>query len=298
MAKKNVLKNKLNNRMILFIVYLILIVLLTSGLIGFMNGSTKSIFGYTFRIVVTGSMEPNIKTNSLNIIKICDIEDIEVGDILCFNYSQDIVHRVVEKTTNSDGVTVLHTKGDANEMPDSIEINSEMVVGKVVKTFNEVASIIDKYSIYPGQIDGISLARTIIVYGLIIGFIVLILSWLVTILSILIKSFKKETKFNKNIDKYIEDIDELILYRELLLELRDKEVENSAETRFAFIGNRLARAKAELEIRNLHYSIKDFKKSIKQCLYINKLGTLMDKEENKEPEQSISDIIKQYKDKK
>ena len=292
MKKRNLAKEKFNRQLIVLVLYIVCIVTLTSMFIGFITDRNKTIFGYTARVVVSGSMEPNIKINSLNIIKQCDISDINIDDVICFNYSQDIVHRVVKKTTNDDGYIILNTKGDANANVDSIEINNDMIIGKVVYTFNGIASIIDKYSISPGQIDVASLTRNIVLNCLLIALVVILMFWVVSIIGIIVKAFSRKDNFNKIIDKYISDIDELILYRELLIDIKNSIVTNTSDTRFIYIGNRVAKAKAEYEIRNLHYNIKDFKKSIKHCLYFNRLGQVIDKNDSKK---SIGDIVKYCK---
>ena len=107
----------------------------------------RAIFGYYFRIVITGSMEPTINVNSLNVIKKVDIEDIKKGDIICFKSTSDIIHRVIEIVKLDTGEIILHTKGDANDKPDCVEVNKKMLRGKVVYTFNGLAAFIDKYSI-------------------------------------------------------------------------------------------------------------------------------------------------------
>ena len=104
---------------------------------------------------------------------------------------------------------------------------------------------------------------------------------LVTLIGIIIKSFFKKDKLESNIDKYLNDIDELLLYRELLKKLKDEEVENTQTTRYGFIANRIARVRAEIEIKNLHYAIKDFKKATKHCMYIDKLGKKLDEQKGK-----------------
>lgn len=275
--KKNIVIDKINNRIIGLTVYLVAIVLITGFLMGLINGDKQYVFGHTARIVVSGSMEPAIKINSVCIIQKCNIESVQENDIVCFRYSQDIVHRVVSKTTSESGVTVLHTKGDSNESADDIEIHEDMLVGKVIHTFNNLAPILTKYSVSPGKIDGVTLSRNIILWLVVLGLTIFVAIWIVSIIDIIIKSFFKEDNLESNIDKYLNDIDELLLYRELLKQLKETEVEKTKQNKFSFIANRIARVKAEIEIKNLHYAIKDFKKATKHCIYMNKLGKRFDK---------------------
>lgn len=279
--KKNIVNDKINNRILGLTIYLIAVVFIVAFLMHLINGNKNDLFGYTARIVVSGSMEPEIKVNSLTIIKKCNIEDIKENDIVCFNFSQDVVHRVIEVTTNDSGKTVLHTKGDANDEADSIEVYGDMIVGKVIYTFNNLAPIISKYSVSPGKIDGVALSRNIILWLVVLGLVTFVAIWIVSFIDIIIKSFFKEDNLEHNIDKYLNDIDELLLYRELLKQLKDTEVEKSKQTRFSFITNRIARVKAEIEIKNLHYAVKDFKRATKHCIYINKLGDRLDNKGDK-----------------
>ena len=290
MIRKRSTNEKLFMRQLaIMLIYVIISIFLLSIAIGILTGHRKSLFGYTARVVVSGSMEPSIKTNSISIIKLCDIKDIHVNDVVCFNYSQDVVHRVIEIKTNEDGDIILHTKGDANEKADEVEGYNEMIIGKVVKTFNGVSGLIEKHSISPGNIDTLALSRDLTAKILLVGITALIIAWIFDIAKILIKSFsKKNNGYQEEIDKYIEDINELILYRDILKELKEYEIENSAETRFRYIMNSISRAKAEYEVDKIHSSIKHFKKQIKHCLWLNKIGVKIDNDtsaENKDKEQ-------------
>lgn len=115
------------------ILNVILGVLFIFGVLTFVFTGSDATFGYTARIVISGSMEPAIPVYTVNIVKECDISDINKGDIILYRYRSDIIHRVVSVETNGTE-TVLITQGDANERPDEIEIKSNMVIGKVVKT--------------------------------------------------------------------------------------------------------------------------------------------------------------------
>ena len=76
MKRKNKIKRKNKSIILKLLLYIIIILLFSVFLLDFSNDKNKTIFGYTARIVVTGSMEPSIKVNSLNIIKRCDINQI------------------------------------------------------------------------------------------------------------------------------------------------------------------------------------------------------------------------------
>lgn len=99
----------------------------------FLLTGSDDICGYTARIVISGSMEPTIPVYTVNIVKKCDISDVSEGDIILYKYKSDIIHRVI-KVDNTGTEIALITQGDANESPDIININSNMFIGKVVRT--------------------------------------------------------------------------------------------------------------------------------------------------------------------
>lgn len=292
--RKTKLEKKIYKNIIVFIIYLLLVIIFVSMVMNLLStDKSKGMFGYTARLVITGSMEPDIKVNSINIIKLCDISEIKENDIVCFRYNQDIIHRVIEVVYDNNNNIILHTKGDANEHADSVEINNDMVIGKVVKTFNGLAPYIDKYSIEPGSIDGATLSRNIIFLAVMIGIAVFIITWLFNVVIAFYKAFSKSDDYEMYLDRYISDIDELLIYRDLLQEIHDATFENKTENKFSYIGSKISKARAIMLMRDMHYDIKELKKGIKSSYYFKNLGIELDKQLNDESKQTtISDIIK------
>ena len=89
--------------------------------------------GYCPLIVLTGSMEPEIKSGDLIICKQIDGNDVQVGDVLAF-FDPDstgtavLTHRVVE-ITDLEGTLAFITKGDANNSQDRTPVLSDQMVG-------------------------------------------------------------------------------------------------------------------------------------------------------------------------
>lgn len=84
------------------------------------------------RYAATGSMIPFLDENS-NGIKIVpsSANDINVGDIITFRLGTDlIVHRVVEKGTDNEGIYFV-TKGDNNSQTDG-KIRYNMIESKTI----------------------------------------------------------------------------------------------------------------------------------------------------------------------
>ncbi len=82
-----------------------------------------------FMIVQSGSMEPEIKTGSIVMVK--PASEYKVGDIITFGaYSKTkapTTHRIYEIKDNT-----YITKGDANNAPDSKIVSQKEIIGKVI----------------------------------------------------------------------------------------------------------------------------------------------------------------------
>lgn len=111
---------------ILFIVLLLSLFLVISTKA---SGGEPSLFGYQIKTVLSGSMEPDIKTGSiLSIKEVDDPTDFQTGDVITFRTEDDILitHRIVE--VNQAGQSYV-TKGDANDGADSEPVMAENIIG-------------------------------------------------------------------------------------------------------------------------------------------------------------------------
>ena len=83
-----------------------------------------SIFGFSVFRVITDSMEPAIPVGALILNQETEIDNVKIGDIICFRsmesymYGSIVTHRVVDIKT-IDGKIALTTRGDANNSEDS-----------------------------------------------------------------------------------------------------------------------------------------------------------------------------------
>ena len=106
---------------------LILLFIVISPVLPFNN------FAKSF-IVVSGSMEPSIKTGSIAITRPIPPSQIKKGDIVAFtspdNPKNTILHRI-DSVKSTDPLIFL-TKGDNNNAPDSWEVSSIAVIGSYV----------------------------------------------------------------------------------------------------------------------------------------------------------------------
>ena len=96
-----------------------------------------ALFGYSFAVVVSGSMYPEIDVGELIIIRSCGIADITVGENAVFIGLEGefkdkcIVHKVIE-IGEEGGETRLVTKGVNNPVADDLPVTSSNFIGKEV----------------------------------------------------------------------------------------------------------------------------------------------------------------------
>lgn len=117
------------------IVALVLVVTVTTAA----KGDRVWYFGFSLSVVITNSMEPDIKVGDFIIIKKCEISDIEEGDYVVFtadeNFGsvagQGVVHEAIEIFTEN-GVIYIKTKGTNNIAADPGYVTDENFVGKCV----------------------------------------------------------------------------------------------------------------------------------------------------------------------
>ncbi|NVM43321.1 MAG: signal peptidase I [Candidatus Lokiarchaeota archaeon] len=97
-------------------------------------------------VVISGSMEPNIHKGDLLFVAGMDADDIKNGtavdkdgDVIVFDArglwpgapQEPIVHRVIDKYQIGD-TWYFRTKGDANSLPDAVDIPESRVIGVVI----------------------------------------------------------------------------------------------------------------------------------------------------------------------
>lgn len=96
------------------------------------SGGEPSLFGYQLKIVLSGSMEPEIKTGSVIAVKpVEDKTDFKVDDIITFvdSNNQIVTHRIVDVVGSGENKLYV-TKGDNNKHPDTEPVLAENVIAK------------------------------------------------------------------------------------------------------------------------------------------------------------------------
>jgi signal peptidase len=99
--------------------------------------------GYRPLLVLTGSMEPAVKTGSLIVIRTVDAVTVSEGDVITFRPSSlsgfdtagheasFLTHRVERVEAGPAGPKFI-TRGDANTVADPVAVSPNQVVGRVV----------------------------------------------------------------------------------------------------------------------------------------------------------------------
>lgn len=93
------------------------------------------VFGWSWAVVISGSMEPEIGVDDLIVVH--ERDTYEVGDVISFESGDSVVtHRIIEKT---DGFYT--TRGDANNTTDD-PVSADAVIGKVVANVPYIGLVI------------------------------------------------------------------------------------------------------------------------------------------------------------
>ncbi|SFB13450.1 MULTISPECIES: signal peptidase I SipW [unclassified Bacillus (in: firmicutes)] len=129
MKVKKVFSNLITLSLILLLILMVYIVVSSK-----LAGGEPQAFGYQFKTVLSGSMEPGIKTGSIIVVKPVDENTkYEKDDIITFKVDEKnlVTHRIVEVVKNANGV-MYRTKGDNNKSEDMELVLSQNVVAKYV----------------------------------------------------------------------------------------------------------------------------------------------------------------------
>lgn len=118
-------------------------------------------------VVLSGSMEPTIKTGSLCFInKHTKIEDIKEKDIIAFKLKDGtlVTHRAIEITDSG-----IVTKGDNNEEADSNKVKKGNFVGKDLFWIPKVGYAVKAFQSTKGKIIVITVIILLFVSGFLFG---------------------------------------------------------------------------------------------------------------------------------
>lgn len=138
-----------NRRKIIFriVIYILIIpiIIYNISLIVFSiinKNETPCFFGIKTFVIVSGSMQPDLMIGDIVIVKKCDKNDINVGDIISYRSGQSVItHRIVE-FIESDGQTGYITKGDNNNVKDNVVVKFEDIEGKYIGKISKLGNVV------------------------------------------------------------------------------------------------------------------------------------------------------------
>ena len=115
------------------ICYYTLLAILISLALLFIGSMIPIPGNYKMMTVLSGSMEPAIKTGSIVVSK--SFNNYKIGEVITFQLSSanktPTTHRIAEMEV-IEGNPLYTTKGDANNAVDREEVRKEQIIGKVV----------------------------------------------------------------------------------------------------------------------------------------------------------------------
>ncbi|GJI58443.1 signal peptidase I W [Bacillus altitudinis] len=124
---------KMSGSILYALVFTMMIVCIIVVLSSRTTGGDPQIFGYEFKQVLSGSMEPEFSTGSLIVVKhVTSPETLKKGDIITFQTKQDqsfVTHRIVG--VKGKGVNkAFETKGDHNMYQDGTLVKANQVTAQ------------------------------------------------------------------------------------------------------------------------------------------------------------------------
>lgn len=88
------------------------------------------VFGIKPVIVLSGSMEPAIKTGDMIFLHKADPVKLQEGDVICYLSSgKAVTHRIAGILAGEDGEMRYVTKGDANNAEDRVAVTADQLEG-------------------------------------------------------------------------------------------------------------------------------------------------------------------------
>lgn len=147
------IKNKKRTKKIVKVIILIsLIVLFIINLILSIE-EKKHIFGIYMFHIVSESMQPTFYKDDLAIVKSCNLEELQKGDIITFKQEDRIISHRISEITYKKGEKQFITKGDHNEVEDLEPVNLQNIYGKVVFIIPKIGKFVNYIQTISGFIN-------------------------------------------------------------------------------------------------------------------------------------------------
>lgn len=101
-------------------------------------------FGFSSRVVLSGSMEPAIKTGS--VVVVGPQKEYNIGDVVTYQTGDRAIMPTTHRIIGAElvgGATVFTTRGDANSSNDATQIGPSDIQGKVVLSIPYLGYILE-----------------------------------------------------------------------------------------------------------------------------------------------------------
>jgi signal peptidase I len=112
-----------------------------------MAGTLPSLAGYESFVVLSGSMEPALRTGDLAVVGPVRQDQLMVGDIITYRTAQRpdtvVTHRLVGIGVDERGRQTFQTKGDANDAVDQVLVEPGAVLGRVAYGIPKVGYVVE-----------------------------------------------------------------------------------------------------------------------------------------------------------
>lgn len=123
---------KVTGNVLYGIVFFLLLLMTVIVISSRASGGEPELFGYQFKTVLSGSMEPTFNTGSVIVVKKVDEKTaLNEGEVITFQQDETsvVTHRIIE-VIKQDESSLYRTKGDNNEEADTNPVLPGNVVAK------------------------------------------------------------------------------------------------------------------------------------------------------------------------
>lgn len=123
------------------------------------SDNMPSIFGYSLLRISSESMEPELNSGDIVLLKITEPEKLQKGDVITYKgtkgYVKDttVTHQIVSEPYEKDGTYYFTTRGIRNGSLDDPEISETQILGKVTLKIPLVGTLYDFFSSWYGFVS-------------------------------------------------------------------------------------------------------------------------------------------------
>lgn len=133
------MKQKILNFLKFTFIIIICLLLLSSLYQRIFPNSSNSIFGFRTFVIVSESMEPDIKVGDVILVRERDPSKIKMGDVVSYqgmtgDFEGKVITHEVQSIMEEEGRYIFYTKGTNNVLQDP-EVLEEQLYGVVVHKF-------------------------------------------------------------------------------------------------------------------------------------------------------------------